>query len=96
MDEVLAQAKQSYDIVLLDSPPAIVAGDAMVLAAKVDATVLVVRAFQEQRGLVSRLCSQLNDMPSQLVGIVLNRPRNTAGGYFRKNYEVMASYAKSS
>jgi hypothetical protein len=35
-------------------------------------------------------------MPSQLVGIVLNRPRNTAGGYFRKNYEVMASYAKSS
>ncbi len=94
MDDLIAQAKQSYDIILIDSPPAIVAGDALVLASKVDATVLVVRAFQEQRGLVSRLCSQLNDMPSQLLGIVLNRPRNTAGGYFRKNYEVMASYSK--
>lgn len=96
MDEVIHQAKQSYDVILIDSAPAIVAGDAMVLASKVDATVLVVRAFQEQRGLIARLCGQLNDMPSQLVGVVLNRPRNTAGGYFRKNYEVMAGYAKGS
>jgi succinoglycan biosynthesis transport protein ExoP len=94
VDEFLAKAKESYDIILLDSPPAIVAGDSLVLAGKVEATVLVVRAFQEQRGLVARLCSQLNEMPSQLLGLVLNRPRNTAGGYFRKNYEVMAGYAK--
>jgi len=25
--------------------------------------------------------------------VILNRPRNTAGGYFRKNFEAMASYA---
>jgi capsular exopolysaccharide synthesis family protein len=92
-DEFLAKAREQYDLVIIDAPPAIVAGDAMVLAAKVDATVLVVRAFQEQRGLVARLCSQLNDMPSQFIGIVFNRPRYTAGGYFRKNYEVMAGYA---
>ncbi len=67
---------------LIDTPPAIVAGDAIVLAGKVDATFLVVRAFQEQRGLVARLVSQLRDMPSQFLGIILNRPRNTAGGYF--------------
>jgi polysaccharide biosynthesis transport protein len=94
MDAILAAAKEAYDVVLIDSPPSIVAGDALVLAAKVDATVLVVRAFQEQRGLVARLCAQLNDMPSQLLGVILNRPRNTAGGYFRKNYEAMAGYAK--
>ncbi len=92
-DDFLAQAKSMFDIVVIDAPPAIVAGDAMILAAKVDATVLVVRAFQEQRGLVSRLIAQLNDMPSQFVGIVFNRPRNTAGGYFRKNYEAMAGYS---
>jgi hypothetical protein len=27
------------------------------------------------------------------VGLILNRPRNTAGGYFRKNFETMARYA---
>jgi hypothetical protein len=26
---------------------------------------------------------------------VLNRPEQTAGGYFRKNAELMAAYAKS-
>ena len=29
----------------------------------------------------------------KFIGIVLNRPRNTAGGYFRKNYEAMVGYA---
>lgn len=93
-DAVLAEAKSRYDVVLVDAPPAVVAGDAMILAGKVDATLLVVRAYQEQRGLVGRLVSQLNDMPSTLVGLLLNRPRNTAGGYFRKNFETMARYAE--
>ncbi len=92
-DTLLAEAKGLYDVVLIDTAPAIVAGDAMVLAGKVDASMMVVRAFQEHRGLVSRLVHQLNDMPSQFIGIVLNRPRNTAGGYFRKNYEAMVDYA---
>jgi Mrp family chromosome partitioning ATPase len=92
-DALLAEMKGRYDAVLVDAPPAVVAGDSMILAGKVDATLLVVRAYQEQRGLVGRLVSQLNDMPSSLVGLVLNRPRNTAGGYFRKNFETMARYA---
>jgi hypothetical protein len=37
--------------------------------------------------------NQLSDMPSAFLGIVLNRPRMTAGGYFRKNYEAMARYS---
>jgi len=92
-DEALAHLREMYDVVLIDAPPAVVAGDALVLAAKVDATVLVARAFQEQRGLVSRLVSQLHDSPSSFLGIILNGPRSSAGGYFRKNFEAMASYA---
>lgn len=92
-ESLFAKLRERYDLVLIDAPPAVVAGDAMLLASKVDATILVVRAYQEQRGLVGRLVSQLNDMPSALLGLVLNRPRNTAGGYFRKNFEAMAGYA---
>jgi succinoglycan biosynthesis transport protein ExoP len=93
MDEVLAEAASRYDLVILDLPPAVVAGDALALANKVDGTLLVVRAFQEQRGLVMRVAAQLNDVRGHPLGVVLNRPRNTAGGYLRKNYEVMAGYA---
>ncbi len=95
MDEVLAAATSAYDLVLLDLPPAVVAGDAIAVANKVDGAILVVRAFQEQRGLVARIAGQLHDVRGQLLGVVLNRPRNTAGGYLRKNYAAMAAYAES-
>jgi succinoglycan biosynthesis transport protein ExoP len=94
-DAFLQDVAPRYDIVLLDVPPIVVAGDALTVANKVDATLLVVRAFQEQRGLVARLSSQLSDVRAVFLGAVLNRPINTAGGYLRKNYEAMAGYAES-
>ncbi|MCE2883310.1 MAG: hypothetical protein LW806_00215 [Planctomycetaceae bacterium] len=92
-DAMIAEASGRYDIVLVDVPPVVVASDALTIANKVDGTIVIVRAFQEQRGLVARMVSQLGDVRSQIVGVVLNRPRNTAGGYLRKNYEAMASYS---
>ena len=92
-ESVMAELRDRYDLVIVDSPPAVVAGDAMALASKVDAAVLVVRALQEQRGLVVRLINQLQDSHCELLGVLLNGARGTAGGYFRKNYRTMASYA---
>ena len=63
---------------------------------RLDAAVLVVRAYGEQRGLVARLMNQLMDARCEMLGIVLNRPRGTAGGYFRKNFATMAKYAQPS
>ncbi len=95
-DKVLADALERYDVILLDLPPAVVAGDALSIANKIDATVLVVRAMQEQRGLVGRLIGQLSDVRGKCMGVVLNRPQGTAGGYLRKNYEAMATYSAKS
>ena len=92
-DSFLQEVGAKYDIVIVDVPPVVVAGDALAVANKVDGTILVVRAFQEQRGLVARLVNQLGDVRGQFIGAVLNRPINTAGGYLRKNYEAMSSYA---
>ncbi len=89
VDELL----KHVDVVFVDGPPAVVAGEAMGMADQVDATVLVVRAYSEQRGLVARLARQLREQPSTFLGVVLNRPRNTAGGYFKRNYEAIAGYA---
>ncbi len=95
-DSVVAELRGQYELILFDAPPAIVAGDAMMLANKLDAAALVVRANEEQRGLVARIISQLRDAHCDLVGIVLNRPLGTAGGYFKKNFATMAEYAVSS
>ncbi len=90
---VIEDLLKQVDVVFVDGPPAVVAGEAMGMADQVDATVLVVRAYSEQRGLVARLSRQLREQPSTFLGVVLNRPRNTAGGYFKRNYEAIASYA---
>jgi len=96
LDSVLAQLRGKFDLVIFDAPPAVVSGDAMTLANKVDAAVMVVRAHQEHRGLVARLMHRLAASRCELLGLVLNRPRGVAGGYLRKNYQTMAGYTNQS
>ena len=89
---VLAGLGSRFDCILVDSAPSVAAGDALELAARTDAAVLVVQAQREERGLIARLVGQLNAASGDLLGVVLNRPRQAVGGYFRRNYEVMSSY----
>jgi capsular exopolysaccharide synthesis family protein len=95
-DSLLAELRARYDLIIFDTPPAVVAGDSMVVANKVDAAMLIVRASQEQRGLVARLINQFDAAHCELLGLMLNRPRGTAGGYFKKNFATMASYTAKS
>ncbi|MDY7110579.1 MAG: hypothetical protein SYC29_18255 [Planctomycetota bacterium] len=90
---LVAELRGRFGLIIFDAPPAVVAGDAMALANRLDAAVLVIRANQEHRGLVARLVRQLEDAQCDLLGVILNRPRGTAGGYFKKNFATMAAYA---
>ncbi len=92
MGQVLAEASAQYDIVLLDVAPAIVAGDAQTLANHVDATILVARAMQEKRGQVARLKNELSDTRAELLGVLVNGVKSSAGGYLRKNIRTSHQY----
>lgn len=91
-DDSLKRLTELYDVVILDGPPGVVSGDALMLASKCDCTILVVRSGAEERGLVGRLIGQLRQLDASFIGIIFNRPRNTAGGYFKKNFKTMAGY----
>lgn len=93
MNEFLGSMHGRFDVILIDGPPLVVASESLSIANAADASVLVIRAYSEQRGLVARLIRQLNEQSGAFLGVVLNRPRNTAGGYFRRNYEAMAAYS---
>lgn len=95
MGRLLSDAAQNYDLIVLDTPPMVVAGDALGLANRVDATMLVVRAYSEKRGLVMRLSRELNDARGAFMGVVVNAVRPSAGGYMRKNIRATAAYARS-
>ncbi|MFN7317149.1 MAG: polysaccharide biosynthesis tyrosine autokinase [Phycisphaerae bacterium] len=92
MAELLTVARANYDIILIDVAPAVVAGDAMGLAQKADATVLVVRANAEKRGMVARVRNELADARSEFLGVVVNGVRAAAGGYLKGNIKAAAEY----
>jgi capsular exopolysaccharide synthesis family protein len=95
MSEVMDMARQKYDVIFIDTAPAGIAAEAIVVANRVDASILVVRAMRDQRGLVTRLVGQLSAQKGKFVGAILNRPQQTAGGYYRKNAQVMVGYGAS-
>jgi capsular exopolysaccharide synthesis family protein len=91
----MASVRTKFDYVLVDSAPAVAATDAIQIAARCDASVIIVRAGNEQRGLVARLVRELSEASAEFIGSILNRPRQSIGGYFRRNYELMATYGQS-
>ncbi len=92
MSRLLDEARARYDLVLVDSPPAIVAGDAIAIANRCDAVLLVVKAYGEKRGLVARIRDQFEETRAEFLGVVLNSVRSSAGGYFKRNFRVTHEY----
>jgi capsular exopolysaccharide synthesis family protein len=84
MDYILEEAEKTADLVILDSPPSLVS-DVQVLAAKVDAVVLVLHPGHTQADSAQATMEQLKRVGARVVGVVLNRiPRHRAeyyGGY---------------
>jgi len=95
MSALLAKATEDYDMVILDVSPALVSSDAATLANRVDASVLVVRALAEKRGMVARLKRDLDDARGQFLGVIVNAVRSSAGGYLRKNIRAAHEYQQS-
>jgi tyrosine-protein kinase Etk/Wzc len=62
------------DLVVLDTPPMLVASDAAVLARAADGVLMVVRAGSTQRGALQESAQQLAAIGARLVGTVLNDP----------------------
>ncbi len=92
MSALIEKASTMYEVVLIDTSPAIVSGDAAILANQTDASMLVVRAMAEKRGQVTRLKNELSDGHAEFLGVLVNAVKASAGGYMRKNIRTSHSY----
>jgi capsular exopolysaccharide synthesis family protein len=82
--EVLATLAENADLVLIDSPPVLVVTDAVVLASRVDAIVVVGSVGTSTRSQVTRALQMLNQIDAPVSGIVLNRASpSEADTYYR-------------
>jgi Mrp family chromosome partitioning ATPase/capsular polysaccharide biosynthesis protein len=68
MQRLLHDARQAYDFVLLDSPPASVAADAYALAANVDGVIVAARERHTRGRAVEELSGRLEQIGALVVG----------------------------
>lgn len=92
--QLISLAKSQYDLVLIDVAPAVVAGDAVALAHVCDATILVVRALAEKRGMVARLKNELAETRTDFLGVLVNGVKSSSGGYLKGNIRAAAEYSQ--
>jgi non-specific protein-tyrosine kinase len=72
MTQILAQACNYADFVILDSPPVLVVTDSTVLAPKVDGILLVVKPGRSNLQDCKQAIEQLKMVGARIVGVVLN------------------------
>lgn len=81
MSELLSAVGESYDIVLVDTPPATVVSDAIPLTQLVDGVIVVSRVGLTDRVQVARLARELQRLDAPTLGVVLNAVPGGAEGY---------------
>jgi capsular exopolysaccharide synthesis family protein len=72
MSELIQDAKQRFDLVLVDSPPILGVSDASVLASEVDLTMIVVQHRKLPRNMLLRVKQAVENVGGNVIGVVLN------------------------
>jgi len=71
MSDLLRQLRSEFEYILIDTPPVIPVTDAVLVGGHVDGVLLVIRAGETQRGIVSRTTELLNQAHAKIIGHVL-------------------------
>ena len=96
MQRLLDEARDVFDWIIIDTPPVALMPDANLLAAMVDAAVLIVKAGSTPFELVERAIQAIGR--ERTVGVVLNRadPAEGAAGYAYYDSRYRATNAQGS
>jgi len=94
MEQLLRNAAETYDTIVLDAPPMNLVTDAAVLARIADGVIVVARAGVTTRDAISYTVDQLAGVRATVLGTVLNdadlRRENHYGAYMQNYYSTQA------
>lgn len=79
--ELIAEASQQYDLVLIDSPPILPVTDAAIIGRQVDWSVLVYQVGKIPRNALRRAKAHLANVGAHLLGIAMNDVKAEISGY---------------
>ncbi len=82
MQEILDGLRERFDVVLMDSPPALVVTDASVLGMLADGLIIVARAGKTRMGELQATITELAQTGRPIAGLMLNRVGTRDAGYY--------------
>ena len=89
-------ARESFDMVIVDSPPVVAVSDVLVMSPIVDGNLFVVSLRHAHRKPVARAMELLNSVQANTIGVVVNRVPRTGGyeNYYGSYYESSSGRSK--
>lgn len=92
--ELLDELEENYDYIILDTPPINLVSDALIIAQKCDAVVMVLRANTTKYEAFEAAYDSLKVLDIELDGVIING----SGGrpaYYKNNYKSHRPYQES-
>jgi succinoglycan biosynthesis transport protein ExoP len=93
MQGIIAEAREKYDLVIIDTPPLALVPDAFPLVRQADGVLIVSRIGQDRTDVAARLRETLQSAGAPVIGVVANaykQPRSGPiyghGYYYRSDY----------
>lgn len=96
--EAVRLMSDQFDMVIIDTPPVLLASDAAILGSLVDGMLLVVRAARTSRHAANQAVRQLETVGANLLGVVLNDPEAKLPryeGYYGYGYGYDSYYGET-
>ena len=82
MTNLLENLKETFDYIILDTPPVQAVTDSQILSTKADGTLLVVRAEKTKKESVHNAVNLLRKVNANIIGAVLNGIDSSRGKYY--------------
>jgi len=92
MQQAILEYRRDYDAIVIDAPPVLAVGDAIVLSRMVDGTLVVVESGRTTRRMLSDLSNRFEGAQIRPLGCVLNKVRTSVNPYgaYTKHYHKRA------
>ncbi len=91
MRDLVMELRESYDHIVIDTPPTLSVTDAVVLSPRADATILVIRSGQTTKQALRRARDILMQVNAHVAGVLLNAVDLTSPDYYYY-YEYQGKY----
>jgi capsular exopolysaccharide synthesis family protein len=95
--DLLAEARDHFDLLLIDTPPVLAAADAAIISSMVDGVILLIRVGVTTKSAARNAQERLRLVGARILGTVLNDPRemlDAADQYYYYDYSASGTTSK--